>query len=120
MTTRESFNPKLRTSERFPESGGLAAVMTFGSVSGGFFEPAVLSDVEATGADGSAGAEAGRTAGFASSGRDVGGGVTEADAGGWAGSFPKTSIMSRSGSFKVKVVMLPMAPTSRTTRTVEG
>ena len=34
MTTRESFNPRLRTSERGPAFGGFAGVMSLASPSG--------------------------------------------------------------------------------------
>src|SRR5438876_7260838 len=117
MTTRESFKPRLRTSDRVPSFGAFAGVIAFVSASAAFFAVLVVfaagGDVVGIEAEiGIPGSD--RTGAFGCSGRGgTGLDVTTGPGAGCAGtSLPNTSMINRSGSRKVKLETLPIAPTS--------
>ena len=118
MTTRESFNPTLRTSELVPAFVAFAGVITLMSVSSDFFAAVGASAGDTR--DAAAALAAG--AGLASwaSGRDVIAALSAGEARGFAPFFlPRTSMMRRSGSRSVRLVTPPISPTSSTIRTVD-
>src|SRR5215471_16506451 len=144
MTTRESFKPRLLTRERVPEFVALAGTMTLGSTAragggagaaagadavvvgpvAGFvslvFLFAVVLFADLTGGGvvtGSAGVAEAVDAGAAL--LEFGAGAEAAGAATFIASFPRTSMISRSGSRSVKLVTRPIVPKSRTTRTVD-
>src|SRR5215510_15216059 len=130
MTTRESLSPRLRTNDRVPELVAFAGVIGFPS-SADFL--GVFTDVGGCTFDGVGTLKLDTSVARAGGGGSTDFGDSAAGAavmgptcrGACAGagcamiSLPRTSITSRSGSRKVKLVTLLTFPTSNTMRTVE-
>ena len=103
MTTRESFKPRLRTSDLVPAFVSFAGVIAFVSVSAVFLTVGAGFETDST---------EGGTVGVVL--------VVTGNDGGLTVSFPSTSMINLSGSRRVKVLILAILPTSSTIRTVDA